>query len=100
MKLSSVSLLFVAAFLSRSSPAQAQVLCALGPVTPPYDPMADMPPSAAAQSELKRVKSLLCPKGCGKGLPVANPTPPHTAAVTDGGGVSKIVYSPRFVTSV
>jgi hypothetical protein len=55
MKLSSVSLLFIAAFISPSPRAQAQVLCALGPVTPPYDPMADMPPSAAAQSELKKV---------------------------------------------
>src|SRR4051812_27201053 len=100
MKLSSVSLLFVAAFLSPSSPAQAQVLCALGPVTPPYDPMADMPPSAAAQSEVKKLKSLLCPKGCGKVLLFANATTPNTATVNDGGAVSKIAYSPRFVASL
>ena len=100
MKLSSVSLLFIAALLSPSSRAQAPVMCALGPVTSPYDPMADMPPSAAAQAELKKLKSLLCPKGCGKVLLFANATTPNTATVSDGGSVSKIAYSPRFVTSL
>ena len=43
-KILSLSLLSIAAMLLPLR-AQAQVLCALGPVTP-YDPMADMPPSA------------------------------------------------------
>ena len=100
MKLLTVSLLSIAAFLAPSPRAQAQVLCALGPATPPYDPMADMPASAAAQTELKKVKTLLCPKGCGKVLLFANATTPNTTTVTDGAGVSKIAYSPSFVGSL
>lgn len=80
--------------------AQAQVLCALGPTTTPYDPMADMPAGADAQAELKKLKALLCPKGCGKVLLFANATTPNTATVTDGAGVSKIAYSPGFAKSV
>jgi hypothetical protein len=80
--------------------AQAQVLCALGPTSPPYEPMADMPASAGAQAELKKIKTLLCPKGCGKVLLFANATTPNTATVTDGAGVSKISYSPSFANSV
>jgi hypothetical protein len=79
--------------------AQAQVLCTLGPATP-YDPMADMPPSAGAKADLTKVTTLLCPKGCGKVLLFANATTPNTATVTDGGGVSKIAYSPSFASSV
>src|SRR6187402_954524 len=100
-KLLSVSLLSLsmAALLPRG--AQAQVLCALGPAaTPPYDPMADMPASDAAQKELKKVKGLLCPKGCGKVLLFANATSPNAATVTDGAGLSKIAYSPSFVSSL
>jgi hypothetical protein len=99
----SVTLLLTAALLLpmwAPTRAQAQVLCALGPTTPPYDPMADMPASADAQGELKKVKALLCPKGCGKVLLFANATTPNTATVTDGAGVSKIAYSPSFVNSV
>src|SRR3954464_16001431 len=97
-KILSLSLLSIAAMLLAVR-AQAQELCALGPVTP-YDPMADMPPSAGAKADLTKVTSLLCSKGCGKVLLFANATTPNTATVTDGAGVSKIVYSPRFVTSV
>jgi hypothetical protein len=98
-KFSSVSLLALAALLPLG--AQAQVLCALGPAaTPPYDPMADMPASDAAQKELKKVKGLLCPKGCGKVLLFANATSPNAATVTDGAGLSKIAYSPKFVSSL
>ena len=49
---------------------------------------------------LKKLKSLLCPKGCGKLFLFANPTTPNTATVTDGAGASKIAYSPSFVKSV
>jgi len=80
--------------------AQAQLLCALGPASPPYEPMADMPSSAPAQAELKKLKTLLCPKGCGKVLLFANATTPNTATITDGTGQSKIVYSPAFVGTV
>lgn len=98
-KLLSVSLLSIAGLLPLA--AQAQVLCALGPnATPPYDPMADMPASAAAQKELKKVTTLLCPKGCGKVLLFANATSPNAATVTDGAGVSKIAYRPSFVSSL
>jgi hypothetical protein len=79
--------------------AQAQVLCALGPATP-YDPMADMPPSAGAKADLTKITALLCPKGCGKVLLFANATTPNTTTVTDGAGVSKIAYSPSFASSV
>src|SRR5687768_1913979 len=92
-----VSLLSVAALLP--SRAQAQVLCTLGPATP-YDSLADMPGSAAAQGDLKKVKSLLCPKGCGKVLLFANPTAPNAATVNDGAGASKIAYSPSFVNGL
>lgn len=79
--------------------AKAQVLCTLGPATP-YDPMADMPPSAGAKADLTKVTTLLCPKGCGKVLLFANATTPNTATVTDGAGGTKIAYSPGFVGSV
>jgi hypothetical protein len=98
-KLLSVSLLSLAALLPLG--AQAQVLCALGSAaTPPYDPMADMPASDAASKEMKKVKGLLCPKGCGKVLLFANATSPNAATVTDGAGLSKIAYSPAFVSSL
>jgi hypothetical protein len=97
-KISSVSLFCFAALLPPLR-VHAQVLCALGPVTP-YDPMADMPPSAGAQAELKKVTALLCPRGCGKVMLFANATTPNTATVTDGAGVSKIAYSPSFASSV
>ena len=97
-KFLSVSLFSMAALLPPLR-AQAQVLCSLGPATP-YDPMADMPPSAGALADLKKVAALLCPKGCGKVLLFANATTPNTATVTDGAGVSKIVYSPSFTSSI
>src|SRR5581483_591779 len=97
-KLLSVSLLSIAALLPLR--AQAQVLCTLGPLTPPYDPMADMPAGASAQAELKKVKSLLCPKGCGKVLLFANATTPNAVTVTDGAGTSKIAYSQGFASSI
>ena len=97
-KILSLSLLSIAAMLLPTR-AHAQVLCALGPVTP-YDPMADMPPSAGAKADLTKVTSLLCGKGCGKVLLFANATTPNTATVTDGAGVSKISYSPSFASSV
>jgi hypothetical protein len=92
-----ISLLSVAALLPLR--AQAQVLCTLGPASPPYEPMADMPPSPAAQAELKKLKALLCPKGC-KVVLFANATAPNAATVTDGAGGSKIAYSPSFVGTV
>jgi len=99
-KLLTVSLLAIAAAALTPARAQAQVLCALGPATP-YDPLADMPPSAAAQAELKKVKALLCgPRGCGKVLLIANTTAPNSATVTDGVGASKIAYSPAFIGNV
>jgi hypothetical protein len=97
-KLLRISLFSMAALLPLR--AQAQVLCALGPTSPPYEPMADMPASAGAQAELKKIKTLLCPKGCGKVLLFANATTPNTATVTDGAGGSKIAYSPSFVGSI
>ena len=62
--------------------------------------MADMPAGPAPQADLKKLKSLLCPKGCGKLFLFANSTTPNTATVTDGAGASKIAYSPGFVKSV
>ena len=100
-KFSSVSLLLLLTAALLPLRAEAQVLCALGPTaTSPYDPMADMPASDAAQKELKRIKGLLCPKGCGKVLLFANATSPNAATVTDGAGLSKIAYSPGFVSSL
>src|SRR4029079_3541697 len=82
-----------------SSRAEAQVLCALGPTTS-FEAMADMPAGADAQGDIKRLKGLLCPKGCGKLFVFANPTAPQSATATDGHGASKIVYSPAFVAEV
>ena len=101
-KLLSASLLSIAAAAAAAlapAPAQAQVLCALGPAAL-YDPLADMPASASAQAELKKVKALLCPKGCGKVLLIANATAPNSATVSDGAGASKITYNPAFVGNV
>jgi hypothetical protein len=96
-KLLSVSLLSIAALLPLR--AQAQVLCTLGPAKP-YESLADMPPSPVAQAELKKVKALLCPKGCGKVFLFANATTPNAATATDGAGASKIAYSPSFVSGI
>jgi hypothetical protein len=96
-KLLSVSLLSLAVLAPLR--AHAQVLCTLGPATA-YDSLADMPPSAGAHGDLKKVKALLCPKGCGKVVLFANATTPNAATVTDGAGNSKIAYSPSFVSSV
>ena len=93
-----VSLLSTVALLSVR--AQAQVLCTLGAAATPYESMADMPAGAATQADVKKLKSLLCPKGCGKLFLFANQTTPNTATVTDGAGASKITYSPGFVKSV
>ena len=82
-----------------SSRAEAQVLCALGSTTS-FEAMADMPAGADAQGDIKRLKGLLCPKGCGKLFVFANPTAPQSATATDGHGASKIVYSPAFVAEV
>jgi hypothetical protein len=82
-----------------SARAQAELLCTLGPATP-YDSMLDMPASTGAQADVKKLKALLCPKGCGKLFLFANTTTPNTAAVSDGHGASKISYSPSFVKSV
>jgi hypothetical protein len=92
-----LSLLGVAALPARG---EAQVLCTLGTPATPYDSMADMPAMPSAQADLKKVKSALCPKGCGKVLLFSNPTSPNAVTVTDGSGVSKISYSPKFVASV
>ena len=97
-----VSLLSTVALLSFPAQAGAQVLCTLGPATPaaPFDSMADLPAAAEAQAELKKLKSLLCPKGCGKLFLFANATTTDTVTATDGRGVSKIAYSPGFLASV
>jgi hypothetical protein len=79
--------------------ARAQLLCALGS-TSSFEAMSDMPAGAEAQADVKRLKALLCPKGCGKLFVFANPTAPQSATATDGHGASKIVYSPAFVAEV
>jgi hypothetical protein len=110
-KLLGFSLLSTVAFMSTmlstttsTAHAEAQVLCTLGPATSadgkPFDSMVDMPAAGDAQADVKKVKALLCPKGCGKLYLFANTTSPHTVTVTDGGGTSKIVYSPKFLASV
>lgn len=101
-KMLRASLISIAALLLSSllsSHAEAQLLCTLGPATP-YDPMADMPPSAGAKADFTKVTALLCPKGCGKLLLFSNATSPNAAIVTDGAGVSKIAYSPSFANSL
>ena len=90
-----ISLLSTAALLSvaRAGPGAVHARARRRPTIR----MADMPASAGAQAELKKVKSLLCPKDCGKVLLFANATTPNSATVTDGDGISKIAYSPGFV---
>ncbi len=80
--------------------AEAQVLCTLGTAPAGYESLADMPASASAQADLRKLKAALCPKGCGKVLLVANPTAPNVATVTDGQGTSKITYNPKFLASI
>jgi hypothetical protein len=94
-----VSLLSTLALLSSPARAQAQTLCTLGPATA-FDSMADMPAGPDAQADLKKLKALLCPKGCGKLFLYANATSPDALTATDGRGASKIVYSPPFLASV
>ena len=80
--------------------AEAQVLCTLGSAPAGYESLADMPASASAQADLRKLKAALCPKGCGKVLLFANPTAPNVATVTDGQGTSKITYNPKFLASI
>jgi hypothetical protein len=93
-----VLLLPTLALLSPSR-AEAQLLCALGPTTS-FESMSDMPAGPDAQADIKKLKAVLCPKGCGKLFVFANPTAPQSATATDGHGASKIVYSPAFVAEV
>jgi hypothetical protein len=92
-----LSLLGVAALPAR---VDAQVLCTLGAPAAPYDSMADMPALGSANTDLKKLTRALCPKGCGKVLLFANATSPNAVTVTDGSGVSKISYSPKFISGV
>jgi len=92
-----VSLLVTAALAALSLPARAQLLCALGPLIKPYDASSDATAPANLQADLKRVRSALCPKGCGKILLVVNPTAPDAVTATTGLGVSQIAFSPQFL---
>ncbi len=80
--------------------AQAQLLCALGPTTKPYDSTSDATAPAYLQADLKRVKAALCPKGCGKPVVVVNPTAPDALTATTGIGVSEIAFSPKFLAVI
>ena len=92
--------LFVMLGLVRATPARAQLLCTLGPVTKPYDATADAAPPANLQSDLKRIRAGVCAKGCGKILLVVNPTAPDVVTATTGLGVSQIAFSPQFLASI
>ncbi|HXJ21328.1 MAG TPA: hypothetical protein VMT03_13945 [Polyangia bacterium] len=83
-----------------TTPAQAQLLCALGPTTKPYDATADATPPANLQADLKRVKAVLCPKGCGKVVLVVNPTTPDALTATTGIGVTEIAFNPKFLAVI
>jgi hypothetical protein len=92
-----VSLLVMAALGALARPARAQLLCALGPLTKPYDATSDAAAPAALQADLKRVRSAVCPKGCGRILLVVNPTALDVVTATTGLGVSQIAFSPQFL---
>jgi hypothetical protein len=83
-----------------TTPARAQLLCALGPTTKPYDATADATAPGNLQGDLKRVKALLCPKGCGKPVLVVNPTAPDAITATTGIGVTEIAFSPKFLAAI
>ncbi|HXU64735.1 MAG TPA: hypothetical protein VN962_23705 [Polyangia bacterium] len=95
-----VSLLVTAALAARALPARAQLLCALGPVTKPYDATSDAGPPATLQADIKRVRAALCAKGCGRVLLVVNPTAPDAVTATTGLGVSQIAFSPQFLNAL
>jgi hypothetical protein len=97
-KMLRASLLSIAALLL-SSQAEAQLLCTLGPATP-YDPMADMPPSAGAKADFTKVTALLCPKGCGKVVVVLERDDAEHRDRDRWRGVSKMAYSPSFANSI
>ncbi len=100
MKFALFVCVFVLQALLRATPAQAQLLCALGPLTKPYDATADAAPPANLQADLKRIKAAVCAKGCGKVLLVVNPTAPDVVTATTGLGVSQIAFSPQFLAAI
>lgn len=84
------------ALVPQSTWAQG-IVCTLGPQTGAYNPLLDAPPSAYAAQEAQRIYRLLCPDSCGQVSYVQNPTVPNAATMTQGGGISKIAYSPNFM---
>jgi hypothetical protein len=95
-----VSLLAATSLAWLASPARAQLLCTLGPLLKPYDATSDAAPPANLQADLKRVRTALCPNGCGKILLAVNPTAPDVVTATTGLGVSEIAFSPKFLAAL
>lgn len=95
-------LIFLAALgaiLPRNSWAQG-IVCTLGPQNGSYNPMLDGPTTPYATQEVTRIYQLLCPNSCGQLSYFQNPTVPNAATMTQGGGSSKIVYSPNFMGAI
>lgn len=87
-------------FLSIGSAQAHAVLCALSPVMPNYSPLADQPPAPRTARDLKKLTTLMCPKGCGRVSLYQNATVPNAVTVSAGAGVSRIEYSPAFLEKV
>lgn len=73
------------------------LMCALGATPEGYVPLLDMPASAAAAKDVRRLVSALCPQGCGQVGVFRNPTSPNAMTVSAGGRMSKIAYRAAFV---
>jgi hypothetical protein len=92
-----LSILLVA---TESKTRAQNIVCAFGAMSTDYIAMADQPATPHAAKDLKRLLSMLCPKGCGRVEIFKNATAPNELMVNIGNGSSKIAYSPAFLEKV
>ena len=85
-----------------SSLQSAQVICALGPNSPPYNGYLDQRPSGDAMELAGKVNAALvamCRPNCPTLALFRNSTVPNAMLIT-ASGQTKILYSPEFFTTV
>ena len=87
--------------LATAPDARAQgLVCSLGAATPNYSPGTDQAASPATSKDVKRIITLLCPKGCGRVGLVKNASASNMLAMNGGNGNYKIAYNSAFLERV
>jgi hypothetical protein len=83
--------------------AAAQIVCALGPASPPYNAYSDQRPSGDTMQlagQVNRALGSACRPNCPTIAIFRNPSAPNLMLIADAPGRSKIVYKPEFFTLV